>query len=249
MSGGLEIPRFSEPPVSDGGANRGSAYPVVILIPIQQREDPSKMKRSLTLLNIVALLALAAVACAKAPDDDINAAKAEMDRAKASQADTWAPTEYKAAEEAMNAAQAEIAAQNDKWVKNYDKAKELLAKAKEEAGKASEAAVASKEQAKKDADAAISAADTALKTADAALKVAPQTKDSKADLALFKGDLANLSTTLDGARQAFGSGDYKKALESATTVKDKATSIADQLEEAKKKRSAHATKAAPSKKR
>ncbi|HKN48048.1 MAG TPA: hypothetical protein VJ144_08765 [Candidatus Polarisedimenticolia bacterium] len=206
------------------------------------------MKRSLTLLNMVALLALAA-ACAKAPEDDINAAKAEMDRAKASQADTWAPTEYKAAEEAMNAAQAEITAQNDKWVKDYDKAKELLARAKEEAGKASEAAVASKEQAKKDADAAISAADTALKTAEAALKVAPQTKDSKADLALFKGDLATLSTTLDGARQAFSSGDYKKALESATTVKDKATSIADQLEEAKKKRSAHATKAAPTRKR
>jgi hypothetical protein len=109
--------------------------------------------------------------------------------------------------------------------------------------------VANKEQAKKDADAAISAADTALKTAEAALKVAPQTKDSKADLKLFKDDLAALGTTLDGARQAFGSEDYKKALDSAKTVSDKATSIADQLEEAKKKRSAHGAKGTAAKKK
>ncbi len=206
------------------------------------------MKRSLTVISVVGLLALAAMACAKAPDEDINAAKAEMDKARQAQAETWAPTEFKAADETMNAANAEIAAQNDKWMKNFDKAKELLAKAKEDAAKASEAAVANKEQAKKDADAAISAADTALKTAEAALKVAPRTKDSKADLALYEKDLGTLRANLDGARQAFGSADYKKALENANSVKDSATKIADQLEQAKKKRGAHAVKTTARKK-
>ncbi len=200
------------------------------------------MKRPSILISAAALFALVAVSCAKAPQDDVGAAQAEMDKARQAQADTWAPTEFKAAEEAMNAANAEISAQGEKWIKNFDKAKELLAKAKEEAAKASEAAVANKEQAKKDAEAAIAAADTALSTADAALKIAPQTKDSKADLKLMKDDVANLRTTLDGARQAFTSGDYKKALESATSVKDKATSIADQIEAAKKKVGAHAAR-------
>ena len=204
------------------------------------------MKRTALLLTLAASVMVLAVGCAKPPQDDIAATQAEMDKARQAQAETWAPNELKAADEANNAAQAEINAQNDKWFKNYDKAKELLAKAKEDAAKASEAAAANKEQAKKDAEAAIAAADTAVQTAEAALKVAPVTKDSKADLELFKNDLTTLRSTLDAARASFGSEDFKKALESANSVKDQATNIATQLEEAKAKR-AGAAKAAPKK--
>jgi len=167
-----------------------------------------------------------------------------MDKARQAQAETWAPNDFQAADQAMTAAQAEIDAQNSKWMKNYDKAKELLATAKENAGKASTAAVANKQQAKTDAEAAIAAADTAVQTAEGNLKVAPVTKDSRADLALFKSDLESLKGTLDQARQAFSSEDYKKALESANSAKEKATSIADQLEAAKKKRSGAGAKKA-----
>jgi len=200
------------------------------------------MKRRSCIIPIVALLFVVAAGCAKAPEEDISAAQAELDKARAAQADIWAPTEFQAAQESMNAAQAELASQNTKWIKKYDKASELLAQAKEEAGKATEAATVNKEQTRKDAETALADAETALNAAEAALKVAPMTKDSKADLALFKSDLATFRSTLDGARQADGAGDFKKALESATSVKDKATSIAAQLEEAKKKRSAQVRK-------
>jgi len=193
------------------------------------------MKRT-TLLTVAAVSMFVAVGCAKPPQDEISATQAEMDRARQTQADTWAPNELKAADEAMTAAQAEISTQNEKWIKNYDKAKELLTKAKEDAARAAEAAVANKEQAKVDGEAALLAADTALQTAEAALKVAPVTKDSKADLELYKNDLTTLRATLDAARQSFTSEDYKKALESANSVKDQATTIATQLEEAKAKR-------------
>jgi hypothetical protein len=186
--------------------------------------------------TLAAVVMILAVGCAKPPQEDISAAQAEMDKARQAQAETWAANEYRGANEAMNAAQAEINAQNEKWFKNYDKAKELLATAKADAAKASEAAVANKAQAKSDAEAAMTAADTALGTAEAALKVAPVTKDSKADLELFKNDLATLRSTLDAAKASFASEDYKKALESANSVKDQATSIATQLEEAKAKR-------------
>lgn len=198
------------------------------------------MSRRNTLIATAALACLAAVACAKVPQEDINAAQADMDKAREAQAETWAPNEFQAADSTFKAANDEIQAQNAKWIKNYDKAKELLTKAKEEAAKASQAAVANKEQAKTDSEAAIAAADTALAAAEAGLKVAPVTKDSRADLALFKTDLGNLRGTLDQARTAFGSGDYKQALESANSVKDKATSIADQLEQAKQKRAGQA---------
>jgi len=198
------------------------------------------MKR-FTLATIGALSMFVVLGCAKPPQDAINAAQAELDKARA-QAETWAPTELRAADEAMSAAQAEINAQNEKWLKNYDKATELLNSAKDNAVKASEAAVANKEQAKKDAEAALGMADTAVQTAAAALKVAPVTKDSKADLELFKTDLATLQSTLDAAKASFASEDYKTALDSANSVKDKATSIATQLEEAKKKIASRTTK-------
>jgi hypothetical protein len=51
----------------------------------------------------------------------------------------------------------------------------------------------------------------------------------------MENDLTTLHSTLDSAKAAQGSEDYKKALESANSVKDQATSIANQIEEAKKK--------------
>ena len=197
------------------------------------------MNRNRNLIILAAGFAVAALtACAKAPQEDINAAQAEIDRAKQAQAEVWAPNEFQGADQAMTAANAEIAAQDQKWMKNYDKAKELLAQAKDQATQAATAAAANKEQARRDAETALTDADTALQAAEAALKVAPVTKDSKADLELYKSDLATLRTTLDGARAAFASEDYKKALESTASVKDKAGTIAQQLEEAKKKRTA-----------
>jgi len=193
------------------------------------------MKRMLSVIGVMVLVTLSAAGCAKAPQDEVGAAQADMDTARQAQAEIWAPTEYKAADEALTAANAEIATQGSKWFKNYDKAKELLAQAREEAGKASQAAAANKEQAKKDAEAALQTADSAIQAAEAAWKVAPRTKDSKADLELYKGDLETLKGTLETARQAFGSEDYKKALESAAAVNDQATSIATKLEEAKQK--------------
>jgi len=200
------------------------------------------MSRWNSIVATAALVFVAAVACAKAPQEDISAAQADLDKAREAQAETWAPNEYQAADSTWKAANDEIQAQNAKWIKNYDKAKELLTKAKEEASKAAQAAAANKEQARTDSEAAIAAADTALAAAEAGLKVAPVTKDSRADLALFKSDIENLRGTLEQARQAFSSEDFKKALESANSVKDKATSIADQLEQAKQKRAGQARK-------
>src|SRR5262245_11085607 len=110
------------------------------------------MNRRLHVIAVVALLGLVAVACGKAPQEDVDAAKAEIDKARQAKADTWAPNEFQSAEQSMAAAEAEIQTQNAKWMKNYDKAKELLARAKEDAAKATSAAATNEAQAKTDAE-------------------------------------------------------------------------------------------------
>ena len=57
------------------------------------------MSRRLSIIATIALIAVAAVACAKAPQEDVDAAKADMDKARQAQAETWAPNEFQAADE------------------------------------------------------------------------------------------------------------------------------------------------------
>ena len=194
------------------------------------------MKRSWFGLAVLVMALVTVVACGKPPQEDIDAAKAALEAAKTAQAEKWAETDYQTAESSLSAAQAEVDAQAQKWFKNYDKAKELMVTAKTDAEKAAAAAVANKETAKNEATTAIADATAALDAANTALAGAPKGKDTKADLELFKQDLDGLTATLAEAQSAMGSEDYNAAKDKASSVKEKATSISDQIAQAAAKR-------------
>jgi hypothetical protein len=176
-------------------------------------------------------MVLATVACAKPPQGDIDAAKAAMDDAQpmAEVGQHW----WQAAQSGAGA-QAEIDAQNQKWLKNYDKAKEMLAQTKADA-EAAKAATANR-AAKNEATTAIADATAAIEAAKAALAGAPKGKDTKADLALFQQDLDGLATTLTEAQTAMQSEDYNTAKDKANSIKEKAASISDQIAQAAAKK-------------
>ena len=196
------------------------------------------MKRSWFGVAVLAVALVTVLACGKPPQEDIDTAKAALDDAKNSQADKWAAAEYQAAESSMSAAQAELDAQAQKWFKSYDKAKELLSTAKADAEKSKQAAVTNKETAMNEATTAISDATAALEAAKTALAGAPKGKDTKADLALFQQDLDGLATTLQEAQAAMTSEDYTTARDKANSIKEKATSISDQIAQAAAKKGA-----------
>jgi hypothetical protein len=194
------------------------------------------MKRSWFGMAVLVMALVTVVACGKPPQQEIDAAKAALDAAKSAQADKWASTDYQTAESSLSAAQAEVDAQAQKWFKNYDKAKELMNTAKADAEKAAAAAVSNKETAKNEATTAIADATTALEAAKTALTGAPKGKDTKADLELFKQDLEGLAATLTEAQTAMGTEDYMGAKDKANSIKEKATSISDQIAQAAAKR-------------
>ena len=194
------------------------------------------MKRSWFGMAVLVMALVTVVACGKPPQQEIDAAKAALDAAKSAQADKWASTDYQTAESSLSAAQLEVDAQAQKWFKNYDKAKELMNTAKADAEKAATAAVANKETAKNEATTAIADATTALEAAKTALAGAPKGKDTKADLELFKQDLEGLAATLTEAQTAMGTEDYMGAKDKANSIKEKATSISDQIAQAAAKR-------------
>jgi protein TonB len=92
-------------------------------------------------------LALTVTGCAAPPSADVDAAKAAVDKAAADRADQYAAASLKAAQDARAALDAELKAQEGKWVKSYDKAKELAVAAKAAGDKAAADAVAGKEKA------------------------------------------------------------------------------------------------------
>ena len=106
-------------------------------------------------------LAITVTGCASPPNADVDAAKAALDRAASERAGQYAPESLKAAQDAQVAVDAELKAQEGRWLKSYDKTKELAVATKAAGDKAAADAVAGKEKA--DAIAAKAKADAAAR--------------------------------------------------------------------------------------
>ena len=92
-------------------------------------------------------LAVGVTACSKPPSEDIAAAKASVDKAADAGASQYAADSMKSAETARAALDQELAAQDAKTFKSYDRAKQLAAEAKAAGDKATADAEAAKEKA------------------------------------------------------------------------------------------------------
>ena len=188
------------------------------------------MKRTGIGFAVLAMMLVTFSACGgDPPQQEMAAAQAALDQTKEGGAEKWASTEFQAAEGAMNAAQSEMDAQGQKWFKNFDKTKELAAQVITDAERAQSAAVTNKENRRLEATTVIEEAKVALEGALATLKGARVGKDTKADLALFKQDLEGLAASLSEAEVAMEQEEYSNARDTAVTVKEKATSIREQI--------------------
>ena len=105
------------------------------------------MTRQLKVGAIALGLAVVVTGCAAPPSGDVDAAKASVDRAASSGANRYAAESLKSAEDARAALDAELKVQEGKWLKSYDKTRELAAAAKSAGEKAAADAVEAKQKA------------------------------------------------------------------------------------------------------
>jgi len=92
-------------------------------------------------------LSIAVAGCGTPPTTDVDAARASVENATANGASQYASASLKEAQDAQAALDAEMKAQDGKWFRSYDKAKELAATAKAAGDKASTEAATAKEKA------------------------------------------------------------------------------------------------------
>lgn len=212
------------------------------ILPTNSKE--SRMKK-LSLLSAVATAALVAIlmsGCAKAPQKDIDAAKAAVESAKAVNAERFAADQLKAAADSLEAAMAEVEAQNaKKLMRSYVKAQALLASAVNAAKVAQDAAVANAAQAKVEAKSMLTKAEVSLAelkklVKDNAKKIKDKSalKSLEGDVKKFEEGLKAAGTELEGDFVA-ASDKVKTMVESMTADKEKVTALTAASKKAEKK--------------
>jgi colicin import membrane protein len=190
--------------------------------------------------GLLVLTVLGLAACSKPPEQAMQAGSAALEQAKAAGAETYAADALQKAQDALNRADAEKKAQDEKFVlfRSYKTSEQLYNEAKTELDAATQAAAAGKEQAKADATKAVDDAKAAVAAANEALAKAPKSKDTKADLELWANDLGTYATTITEAETAIGSEDFLGAKAKAESVTAKAGEITTSIEAAIEKVSA-----------
>ena len=194
----------------------------------------------LALLGVAVFAMTLATGCAKPPQVEIDAVKASLAAVEAD-ASKYAADGWNKAQQAVNAVNAEVEAQANKFAlfRSYTKSKELVAAANQAITEAKDAAAAAKEAAKTAANEALAAAKTALETASTAMadlgKCRRQPKDFKKDMEMMKGNYDGLAAQVGGIESAIASEDYLGAKAQGDSLKSSVDMLVSDLQGAKVK--------------
>ncbi len=196
------------------------------------------MKERTKYLVLAVAIAFLVAACSKPPAQELDAATASVKDVASAGAEKYAPEDLKKLNDQVAAANAEIKAQDGKFFKSYDKAKEMLVKVKADADALKPTIAAKKDEAKKNATAAQDAAKSAVEEAKGLLAKAPVGKGSQADIEAMKADVKGLDDGLTEIQNLMTSEDYPGVTAKAKAISDKAASVSDQVKQAMEKMAA-----------
>lgn len=181
---------------------------------------------------VVSLLALGG--CSKPPATEIAAADASIDQATAAEAAEYAPESMQAVSDARAKLDAELKAQEEKfsWFRSYDDAKIAAEELRAAAQKAEQDAVEARRVAREEAAQLISDVRTTLDEVKTMLDKAPRGKGSEVDIAVLKGDLAGIETSLVEMEGAFAAEDYLESKAQATAALEGTQKVRSEIERA-----------------
>lgn len=186
------------------------------------------MKKYFVFIAVVAA-SLIITSCAKAPQAEMDAAKAALEQAKAAQADVFLTADYQALQDSINKATTEIETQKSKMFGNYKVAKLTLANTTTEATALVEKTAAKKEEVKKEVMDAQAAIATLMDENSKLVEMAPKGKEGKEAIEAIKSDLASISASTSEIQTLLDSNDLIGAQTKANAVKQKAEGINTEL--------------------
>ena len=197
--------------------------------------------RKLAVLGVAVLTLAVAAGCAKPPQQEIDALKAAMTAAEQAEAPKYAADAWNSAQQAMNAVNAEVEAQANKFAlfRSYTKTKELIAAANQSAEAAQQAGRAGKEAAMNAANDALAAARTSLETATTLMAelgaCRRKPKDFKKDMEMMQATLDGYAAQVTGIESAIASEDYFGARSQAESLQASVDTLVSDMQGAKEK--------------
>ncbi len=186
------------------------------------------MKRIFYVLSI-AVAALMFTSCAKAPQAEVDAAKAALEQAKSAQADLYVEGDFLAAQDSLNAVMVEIEAQSSKIFKNYGPAKEKLATITTQATELVAKTDVRKEEIKTEIATTEAATFALIEENNALLAKAPKGKEGKEAIEAIKLDLAGITASLNEVSGLVANGDLLGAQTKVNAAQQKAIEINTEL--------------------
>ncbi len=186
------------------------------------------MKKIFYVMSIVAT-ALIFTSCAKAPQAEIDAAKAALETAKTAQANLYVEADFLAVQDSLNAVMVEIEAQSSKLFKSYGKSKEKLVTITAQATDLLAKTEARKEQIKVEVAAAEAEANALIAENTALVAKAPRGKEGREAIEAIKLDLTSITTSVGEVQGLVASGDLLGAQTKVNAAKQKATEINTEL--------------------
>lgn len=201
-----------------------------------------KQARLWVVIGLVGVLMLAG--CGKAPVQEIEDVKAMVETVTNMDTETYAKAELDALNLNLEAALAEVKAQDSKLLfKKYIKAQELLAAVKTEAENIQ--AIAAQRKAEAEAAAAAEAKTAALTAKDEATaaiealktvlgQIPPPAKGKKpkVNVETYKAAVAEMETAVAGLDQTIEAGAYEEVTAAVTAVKEKTASLTEEIQAA-----------------
>lgn len=167
--------------------------------------------------------------CSSQPAQEINAAKAAVDNAMAEGAEKYAQEETRKINDELTAAMNEIKAQEEKFFKNYAKAKELLAKVKTDAETLKAGLASKKEAAKKNALSVHESAKSAADGVKTILSSVPKGKISKDEMESIDNAFLELEESLSDVQKLIDNEDFNAAIARSNEIKEKAANLSDRI--------------------
>lgn len=191
-----------------------------------------KTSKLYAILGAGAVLGL--VGCAKAPQAELDAAKAALDAATSSEANLYVAVKFNEAQDSLNAAKAEIEKQNAAFAltRSYEAAKKTIASATQLATEAQNQATAEKDKVKAEAEAMVTEVQTALTSAKDLLKKAPKGKEGKEALEAIGNELTAAETSVTEATTDLTNGQFLAAKDKLMASRDKIAQISTELSDA-----------------
>ena len=179
------------------------------------------------------IMAILATGCAKAPQMEIDAAKAAVEAAKAAEANRYLPAEFNAVQDSLNAALAMVEEQNSKFAlfRNYKAPKAKLESVVTVASNVKESTAIRKEEVKNEVQNSLTEANTLVEEVKQLIAKAPRGKEGKAAIEAIQGDLAIVEASLTEVSTLLNNGDYLTAQDKVNAAKQKAEDLKIELEE------------------